>query len=97
MAEPASDSVAAFFAMVLIAVGGLLLALSGLCTGMGVVGGLVAFANGGVLISLLAAAIGAIPILIGYGLLRWGLSLWRGPQRPPARPPANFTEQEPPP
>jgi hypothetical protein len=95
MAEPASESVKRFFGLILAGAGILILALSGLCTGAGIIFGVVALTSGEWSFLATALAIGAPPLLIGYGLFYAGRKLWRGPDKTPSLPPANFTEAEP--
>jgi hypothetical protein len=75
--------VAKLFGALLMAVGGLIAGLCGLCSA-GVLA--ITFSNGagGIGPSMMLALIfGGPPILIGVGLFLWGRSLWRGPKPPP--------------
>jgi ABC-type Fe3+ transport system permease subunit len=79
-------SVAKLFGGLLMAVGGLMAALCGLCSaGVVVMSG--ANGLGGVAAMMMMALIfGGPPIVIGVGVFLWGRSLWRGPSPKPAVP-----------
>ena len=70
------SSLQRFLGMLLVTLGGLLFALSGACTGLGVIAGIMT-PGGGLEIVGLALAIGVLPILAGFGLFRWGVRLMR--------------------
>jgi hypothetical protein len=88
------DPVRVFAGRALVAVGALILGLSGLCTlyfgGMVLVQDL-KLANGYTNLITMAPfvlVIGGLPMLIGFGILRWGLSVLRKrPRPPPSAPP----------
>ena len=67
------SSLQRFLGMLLVTLGGLLFALSGACTGLGVIAGIMT--PDGLQIAGLALAIGILPILAGFGLFRWGVRL----------------------
>ena len=76
-------AVAKLFGALLMAVGGLMAGLCGLCSA-GVV--IITISDGGNGIGssmMLALIFGGPPIVVGIGLFLWGRSLWRGP---PAKP-----------
>jgi hypothetical protein len=91
MVNDAAENVKALAGLVLIAAGGLLLALSGTCTVFGVFFGMLGLAAGDLSALGLVLMIGGVPMLAGYVMLRVGLSLWRG-QAPRRAPPSKLTE-----
>jgi hypothetical protein len=96
MSEPADrDPVQVFAGRALVAVGALVLGLSGLCTlgfaGVSVWSDLHQHNSYGSFSSILPfmLVVGGGPMLVGFGLLRWGLWILRKAPKPPpsARPP----------
>jgi hypothetical protein len=95
MDEPgARNPVGVFVGRALVTVGALVLGLSGLCTlgfaGLTVVSNLkqansyTSFSN----LLPFMLVLGGVPMLAGFGLLRWGLVLLRkAPRPPPSAPP----------
>jgi predicted benzoate:H+ symporter BenE len=89
MPDAQPDPTKRFFGAALTAIGGLIFALCGLCTGVFLVTGLMphedpSFAG-------IALFVGGIPTAIGFLVMRAGLRLYRGvkdgPRPPPSAPP----------
>jgi ABC-type Na+ efflux pump permease subunit len=95
MNEPAErDAVRVFAGRALVTVGALILGLSGLCTlyfgGLSLFSDLKQANSYGSFSSILPfmLVLGGVPMLIGFGLFRWGLSVLRKrPKPPPSAPP----------
>jgi hypothetical protein len=95
MSEPAErDPVRVFAGRALVTVGALVLGLSGLCTlgfaGVALFSDLQQANSYGSFSNMLPfmLVIGGLPMLVGFGLLRWGLSVLRkAPKPPPSAPP----------
>jgi hypothetical protein len=85
---PAHDPLKRFVGGAMTAVGGLMFGLCGLCTLAFFIGGLLPHEDKS--FSVIALVVGGIPALIGFGLMRWGLSIHRGGggvRPPPSAPP----------
>jgi hypothetical protein len=92
MSEPRRSSVGAFFGALLMAVGGLIAALSGMCTAYFVLGSLFDGGNSGNVFAgadvlLLALVVGGIPIGIGVLMFLGGRALYRSSLPLPGDPP----------
>ena len=72
-------AVAKLFGALLMAVGGLMAGLCGLCSAwfvfMSVPNG-----GGGIALAMLSLVFGGPPVVIGIGVFLWGRVLWRGPK-----------------
>jgi len=80
-------AVAKLFGALLMAVGGLIAGLCGLCSA-GVVIITISDGSNGIGSSMMLALIfGGPPIVVGIGLFLWGRSLWRGPKPSPTASP----------
>jgi hypothetical protein len=71
------DTLSGLAALVLMAVGGLIATLCGLCTLLSAIATL--STPGWGWFAVLPFLIGLLPILVGVGMLAWGLRLWRAP------------------
>jgi len=90
MNEPVPrDPVRRFAGYALVTVGALILGLSGLCTlyfgGMSLLSDLQRANSYGSFFGILPfmLVLGGVPMLIGFGLLRWGLAVLRKTPKPP--------------
>jgi len=78
--------VAKLFGALLMAVGGLMAALCGLCSAGVVIMSGANGVGGAAPAMMLALIFGGPPIVIGVGVFLWGRSLWRGPPAKPDTP-----------
>lgn len=78
--------VAKLFGALLMAVGGVMAALCGLCSAGVVIMSGANGVGGAAPAMMLALIFGGPPIVIGVGVFLWGRSLWRGPPAKPTIP-----------
>jgi hypothetical protein len=89
MTEKTADPIRVFAGRALVTVGALILGLSGLCTlgfaGVTIVTDTHRAGSYGGFSSMLPfmLVVGGVPMLIGFGLLRWGLAVLRMAPKPP--------------
>ena len=76
MSDPRPDPTRRFFGAALTAIGGLMFALCGLCTGVFLVTGMMPHEDRS--FAVIALVVGGIPTLIGFGVMQLGLTLYRG-------------------
>jgi hypothetical protein len=79
-------AVAKFFGLMLMAVGGLIAALCGLCSLTFLAGAVISMVRSPgsmVMVLPMIAVFGGVPGAIGLGLFFWGRNLWQGRRKAP--------------